>query len=210
MVDLRRDLSFVNTVAYGATMRPANTNRNTSTSTRIGRGDWIRGALTLLLEGGIEAVRVEPLALRLGVTKGSFYWHFKDRAALHAAMIEDWRDVGTRNIRDHVERSGGDARAKLRRLIGIATLNPKAAALETAMRGWARHDLAAAEALAVADHERVSYVSGLLRELGIKQDEADVRSRIVYLALIGSYFAAGNRKLARQDVWRAIERLIAP
>lgn len=200
----------VNTVAYGASMSAAKSQRTAAASRRIGRREWVREAFALLIEGGIDAVRVEPLASRLGVTKGSFYWHFEDRAALHAAMIEDWRDVGTRDIRAHVERGGGDARARLRRLIGIATLDPKAAALETAIRGWARQDERAASALLLADEERVSYVSGLLQTLGAKREDADVRSRIVYLTLIGSYFSAANRKLASKDVWRAIESLVAP
>jgi len=191
-------------------MRPANTDRKASSSTRIGRDDWLRGALAALIEGGIEAVRVEPLALRLGVTKGSFYWHFKDRAALHAAMIERWRAAGLRDIVARVEESGGTPRDKLRRLMTITALNPKAARLETAMRSWARHDDGVAKAVALTDRERLDYVSGLLAAIGVKPAAAALRARILYLMVIGGCFATGPAKIAGRDVWNEIEALIAP
>jgi AcrR family transcriptional regulator len=93
--------------------------KNETRMGRIGREEWIREALKLLLAEGIGGVRVEPLALRLKVTKGSFYWHFKDRAALHAAMLAHWQRIATRAIAERVDQAGGTPRAKLRRLIGF-------------------------------------------------------------------------------------------
>src|ERR671916_708238 len=73
--------------------------------------DWVEAARTAMAEGGIEAVAVEPLARRLGVTKGSFYWHFKDRRALLEAMLGRWERESTeavisttRSISDPLER----------------------------------------------------------------------------------------------------------
>jgi len=190
-------------VAYGLIMgaRP--------NAERIGRDEWIREALALLLREGIAGVRVEPLAVRLNVTKGSFYWHFKDRAALHQAMLDQWRAIATREIIERVERHGGSAREKLRRLIALATGGKAPGRLETAMRGWARQDAAVAEAVAAADGERIAYVSGLLRALGIKPGVADLRARILYLALIGSYFSQAERSSAGRGLWREIENLIS-
>lgn len=164
--------------------------------------------MAVLQDEGIGGVRVEPLALRLKVTKGSFYWHFKDRAALHDAMLEHWQLVGTRAIAESVEKAGGSARARLRRLMGVATTNKRAHKLETAMRGWARHDPKVAAAIAAADRVRIDYVSGLLREMGVGERAAELRSRILYLALIGSYFSAAQRVASGPDVWREIEALI--
>ena len=79
MVDIGPTLDRVNTVAYGATM---SAKFETGTGERIGPGDWVRGAFRVLLREGIAGVRIEPLAVTLGVTKGSFYWHFADRGAL--------------------------------------------------------------------------------------------------------------------------------
>lgn len=176
---------------------------------RIGRNEWIREALLLLLREGIAGVRVEPLAARLNVTKGSFYWHFKDRAALHQAMLDHWRAIATREIVERVERGGGTAREKLRRLIALATGGKAPGRLETAMRGWARQDTTVADAIAAADGERIAYVSDLLRALGIKAGVADLRARILYLALIGSYFSQAERLAAGRGVWREIEELIS-
>jgi AcrR family transcriptional regulator len=176
---------------------------------RIGRAEWVRGAFALLVREGIAGVRVEPLALRLKVTKGSFYWHFKDRAALHEAMLAWWRSDATHDIIARVEKAGGDARAKLRYLIELTALNKNAARFETAMRGWARTERKVGEAIAAADGERVAYVASLLRAMGMKARGADVRARIVYLALIGSYFSAGASVPADRDLWREIEALIA-
>lgn len=172
---------------------------------RVGREDWIGEALVLLRREGIAGVRVEPLALRLKVTKGSFYWHFNDRAALHAAMLEHWRAVTTRDVITRFDRTGGPARLKLRRLIGLATGDVAPIELDTAMREWARQDEAAAAAVAATDSERIAYIGALLREIGIKPSVADLRARILYLSVVGSYFSQAG---ARRGLWREIEALI--
>ena len=145
---------------------------------RIGPEDWIRAGLVLLARDGIDAVRVEPLAEQLNVTKGSFYWHFKDRAALHTAMLGAWQQTATREIIKLVEAEKRDARRRLSRLIELATANSKAARLETAMRSWAQHDGAAGKALASVDAERLEFVASLLRDAGLEGPTAALRARI--------------------------------
>ena len=108
--------------------------------TKAGRQDWIMAALTLLGRAGIDAVRVEPLAEKLGVTKGSFYWHFKDRDALHAAMLEAWQAGTTQNVIDRVEKESASRDGRLSQLIAIALEHSWAARLETGVRAWAKHD----------------------------------------------------------------------
>ncbi len=208
MVGIAQTLERVNTVAYGAAMGAKAETRARAASARIGRGDWLHSAFAVLVREGIEGVRVEPLAARLDVTKGSFYWHFKDRAALHAAMLEHWRAAATRDIIAQVEQAGGTPRAKLRCLIAISVHGKGAARLETAMRGWAHQDAKVAEAIAAADRERIDYVSGLLRALGVKPAVADLRARILYLMVIGSYFSAAQSMAGGRDPWREIETLI--
>jgi AcrR family transcriptional regulator len=176
---------------------------------RIGPEDWIRAGLILLARDGIDAVRVEPLAEQLGVTKGSFYWHFKDRAALHTAMLSTWQQVATREIIKLVEAEKPDPRRRLARLIELATANSKAARLETAMRSWAQHDLAASKALAGVDAERLDYVAHLLRDAGLDGATAAMRAKILYLMLIGSFFVASKTDLhAGPEVWSEIAKLI--
>jgi AcrR family transcriptional regulator len=175
---------------------------------RIGREDWIREALVMLPDEGISGVRVEPLALRLKVTKGSFYWHFKDRAELHEAMLEQWLAIATREIIVRVEAGGGTGREKLRRLIAISTAGKAPGRLETAMRGWAQQDSQVARALASADRERIAYVVGLLLELGLKPTQAELRAQILYLTVIGNYFLHASRIASGQALWREAEVII--
>jgi AcrR family transcriptional regulator len=176
---------------------------------RTGPDDWVRAGLVLLARAGIDAVRVEPLAEHLSVTKGSFYWHFKDRAALHAAMLTTWRQAATGEIIKSVEAETPDARLRLSLLIKLSTSNGKAARLETAMRAWAQHDTAAGKALASVDSERLEYVERLLREVGLERSIAATRAKILYLVLIGSFFAASKTDLhAGPELWNELEKLI--
>src|SRR3954447_14007368 len=110
--------------------------RKAGAETKAGRPDWIAAAPARPRRGGIDAVRVEPLAVKLGVTKGSFYWHFKDRDALHLAMLETWRADTTRNVITRVEAESIRKDERLTRLIGLATGNNWIARLEVAIRAW--------------------------------------------------------------------------
>ena len=170
---------------------------------RIGPGDWVRAGLELMAEHGIDAVRVEPLAVRLGVTKGSFYWHFKDRPALYAAMLEAWHGLNTGDIIERVEAGGGTGAERLGRLIELTTSNNKAARLETALRAWARSESRAAEALADVDRKRLDYVARLLVANGLKRDVSKMRAKLLYLSLIGSFFADKSAELdTDREIWR--------
>lgn len=178
--------------------------------TKAGEQDWLMAALTLLGRAGIDAVRIEPLAEKLGVTKGSFYWHFKDRDALHLAVLDAWRARATQNVIDRVEKESASPQARLSRLIAIANETSWAARLETAVRAWAKTDPRATKAVAEIDTQRLDYIVSLLRDLGIDARTARLRAQIVYLIVIGSYFAGGSRSgMTDKALWSEVERLIA-
>src|SRR2546430_17587307 len=84
--------------------------------TRTPRSRWIAEGLRALAAGGPDAVRIEPLAEALGVTKGGFYWHFADRRALLDEMLDTWERTSIDEVIERIESEGGDARARLRRL----------------------------------------------------------------------------------------------
>ena len=88
---------------------------------RTPRTGWIEEGLRALAAGGPDAVRIEPLAQALGVSKGGFYWHFDGRRALLDEMLDTWERVSVDEVIERIEGAGGDARAKLRRLSGIAS-----------------------------------------------------------------------------------------
>ena len=83
--------------------------------TRTPRSTWIEAGLGALAAGGPDAVRIEPLAQALGVTRGGFYWHFHDRRALLDEMLDTWERRSTEEVIERVEREGGDPEAKARR-----------------------------------------------------------------------------------------------
>ncbi|MGO4871203.1 MAG: TetR/AcrR family transcriptional regulator [Roseiarcus sp.] len=170
-------------------------------NTRLGKQQWIDAGLRALSEYGVEAVRVERLAATLHVTKGSFYWHFKDRRSLLEALLETWRTRATNAIIDEVEAKGGDAVAKLRALSTIVSRID--GRLDRAVRVWAGQDEMARGALGEIDRRRLDYLTSLFAELSFTPEEAVARARLVYHALIGQ-FAMGERVVRAK---RLAERL---
>ncbi len=116
---------------------------------RTPRSAWIDQGLRALAAGGPDAVRVEPLARALGVTKGGFYWHFENRSTLLDEMLDVWERVSIDEVIARVETDGGDARERLRRLFHIATTPASRDVLraDLAVRDWARRDAAVARRL---------------------------------------------------------------
>ena len=172
---------------------------------RLSREAWIGAGLARLAEAGVEAVRVEPLARALGVTKGSFYWHFADRAALLAAMLETWRAATTTAIIDEVERDGGAAGDRLRRLsLIVAGIDGRP---DNAMRAWAATDVTVATAIAEMDATRLAYLEKLYAEIGFDPSNARARAEFVYQALVGR-FALNPAPLSAEKRAERLEILV--
>src|SRR5713101_534872 len=111
-----------------------------SAPTRTPRSSWIEEGLRALAAGGPDAVRIEPLARALGVTRGGFYWHFDDRRALLEEILDTWERVGVDEVIERVEREGGDASAKLQRLSALAASSEEPLRIDLAIRDWARRE----------------------------------------------------------------------
>lgn len=167
---------------------------------RKSREAWIEAAVDLLGEGGVDKVRVEPLARRLGVTKGSFYWHFEDRAALLDAMLQAWEQTGTEAVIEAVERTGAGPRERATRLWSLTVSDPRLTS-ELAIRDWARRDDDVAARVRRVDDRRMSYLRQLMREIGVAVDEVEARSMLMYSLLIGNEFiVAGHGRRSRKRV----------
>jgi AcrR family transcriptional regulator len=154
-------------------------------SQKLGRQDWLATALKVLAESGIEAVRVEPLAKLMNVTKGSFYWHFKNREDLLNAMLREWETRETDDIIKQVEEAGGDASAKLLYLFQLAYEDD--GQLEKAMRTWAANDARAAAVIAQIDQRRLNYLQDLFLQIGFPAIEAKARARLAYYSWVGEF-----------------------
>jgi AcrR family transcriptional regulator len=167
--------------------------------TRTPRIEWIRQALRALADGGPDAVRVEPLARALGVTRGGFYWHFADRRALLDAVLDTWERSTTEEVAEYLESKGGDARAKLRRLFTLTS--PSVVRTDLAVRDWARRDKTVAERLRRIDNRRMGYLRSLFSAFSPDTGEVEARSFLAFSLLIGNhYIAADHGSLRRTDV----------
>jgi AcrR family transcriptional regulator len=160
--------------------------------TRTPRGRWVDEGLLALAAGGPEAVRIEPLAKALGVTKGGFYWHFHDRRALLEEMLEAWERVGIDEVIERIESEGGDARAKLRRLFSLATSSERLLRIDLAVRDWARREPAVAERLRRADNRRMEYMRSLFGAFCPDEADVEVRCLLAFSLWIGNHFIAAE------------------
>jgi AcrR family transcriptional regulator len=179
--------------------------------TRSGRQlspeDWLDAAFSAFSKGGVDAVRVEALARSLQVTRGSFYWHFKDRGALLMALLDRWRRDETALIIDAVEAAGGPAEARLLKLLETCARND--GHLELALRTWAATDQAARDAVVRADLERREYLTTLLVEHGMDTATAADRARLAYAAWLGEYLQHAVPVLEeRLESMRALHRMV--
>ena len=164
---------------------------------RLNRQAWLDAGLAKLAEEGPQALKVMGIAQYLGVTKGSFYWHFLDLQAYKAAVLQEWESKHTHKLMRHAEAVGADARATLRFLLK-ATLSQKSP-LGSAVRAWALSDENVAQAQARVDKDRLSYVAALLREMGWPPDDAAALSRCIYYTVIG-YFNTGAQAMTERDI----------
>jgi len=181
-----------------------------TTRERLGEVEWVSAATRLLADDGIEAVRVEPLAAALGVTKGSFYWHFPDRRALLDAVLDAWEQRATSAVIAHVETAAGPPSERLSRLFALIGRSRRAPGVEHAIRAWGAIDPRARSVLARVDARRERYVRGLLRGLGLPVGVARRRARFLYLALIGEFtWVAHGGPPSGPGPWRELVRLLS-
>lgn len=154
-----------------------------ATKPRLTAQDWADAALTAIGEGGLAAVAVEPLAVRLGTTKGSFYWHFANRDALIEAALNRWSEIHTEEMISEVE-AEPDPRRRVRLLFGEAIASATSGSLEVTLLATAAHPQVA-DALRRVTERRVSYVAELFAGIGFPEPEARRRGLLAYTVYLG-------------------------
>lgn len=150
---------------------------------RLTAQDWIDFAVATLAREGADALKADVLARKLGVSRGSFYWHFTDLGDFHAQVIEHWRQTTTEAIIADIEQHDSRERrldALLRRAFAHG------AALEIRMRAWADANPIAARAVAEVDRRRRDYLEKLLVEAGITPPVAAARAQLLYWTYLGA------------------------
>jgi AcrR family transcriptional regulator len=178
---------------------------------RTTREQWIEEGLRALAEGGPEAVRVEALAKRLGVTKGGFYGSFTDREALLTAMLDTWERESTDEVLDRVEREGGNSRTKITRAGVLTFSDDRLLPIDLAIRDWARRDETVAARLRAVDNRRMGLLREMIATFCTDPDEVEARSLLAFCLAIGEHFLVadhGDRSRA-QVLGRAADLLFA-
>ena len=178
---------------------------------RTPRSAWVEVALQALATGGPDAIRIEALAARLGVSKGGFYWHFKDRQALLEEMLDIWEQSVVADVIAQVESDPGEPRAKLQHLFDLAASSPDLLPVELALRDWSRRDKVVAARLHRIDNQRMEYLRTLFAPICADEDDVEARSTLAFSLFIGSNFILAEHpgKSRRQVLQLAIDRLLA-
>ncbi|SFC90178.1 TetR/AcrR family transcriptional regulator [Streptomyces aidingensis] len=154
-------------------------------TSRLSARDWADAALDAIRDGGLAAVAVEPLAARLGTTKGSFYWHFSGRDALVTAALERWEERETEAVILEIGEAGTPGE-RLRRLFRITTAAAarESGPIELALLADAGHPAVAAAVRRVTGR-RIAYLVDLFAEHGCPPAEARQRALLAYTGYLG-------------------------
>ena len=151
---------------------------------RLTRDDWITAALGAIADGGLAAVGVEPLAARLGATKGSFYWHFENRDALLEAAIRRWEKETTTDVAADITAAHDAPASQFRRLVAAVIERAEQDRVGPALLASATHP-AVAPALERVTATRLNLIATVLRRLGFPPAEARRRALLAYSAYLG-------------------------
>jgi AcrR family transcriptional regulator len=174
----------------------------TPRSTRRSVDDWIGAALELIAEEGVGADKIDRLCGRLGVTKGSFYWHFDDLASFLAAVAERWGESRDALRDSFASLADVEPRERISAMLELM-LDPDSWALERAVREWAQTDDGVRKRVARTDRWIFEEVRRAMVELGFDKEDAEIRARGLFYASVGFIHAAprtvrgGARQRAR-------------
>ncbi|MCV2216260.1 TetR/AcrR family transcriptional regulator [Thauera sp. Sel9] len=154
---------------------------------QLDRQSWINAAIEVMAEEGIAGLRVEVLAKRLKVTKGSFYWHFDDRRDLLLAILQHWKEGRICDIIKQTRVQPGKELAQVYHVIDVysASRNRRGMMIELAVRDWARRDAEAAAIVAEVDDVRLRCARDLFLACGVPMEEASSRCMLLYAYVFG-------------------------
>jgi AcrR family transcriptional regulator len=190
-------LSGVNTLVYGQVM-----------SDRLTKSDWIEHGLRTLANGGANALKVGPMATKLKVSRGSFYWHFRDIADFRSQVLQSWQELMTDQVIRDLEAAKAEP-DRLKHLMRRAFVTKRS--LDRAIRSWAAEDKDVATIVASVDAHRVAYIAKLLVAAGVESRRALPRAAFMYWAYLGQVIVMDPRHssisaLAMDDISDLFEK----
>ena len=152
---------------------------------RLTKDDWLRHGLRTLAGKGPGALQVAPLSTQMQVSRGSFYWHFRDLSDFKAQVLQRWAETTTEAVQRELQVVAAPSE-RLRLL--ITRVFGARRTLDRAIRAWAATDEAVAAVVASVDVRRVAYITDLLRAAGVDEPVAKRRGAFLYWALLGQAF----------------------
>lgn len=155
------------------------------------REEWLDVARDTLIRGGVEAVTVQSISRKLGVTRGGFYGYFGSRSTLLKRLIQDWQDVNTRALRRIAAADRSDGAAQFKDLVNMwiedDDYSPE---YDSAIRDWGRRSPEVARTVHKVDNERIALIQRIFLNLGFRGLEAQIRARVTYYHQVGYYALA--------------------
>jgi AcrR family transcriptional regulator len=179
--------------------------RSASSAPRLTVDDWVQAGFATLAEEGLTAIKVDRLCQRLGVTKGSFYWHFDDIGTYLDALIAAWAERRLDDRRTFEDLGALPARERLSHMLSTLT-SPQLWMLERAIREWGRSDPKVAAAVRTGDRWIAGVVRRAFIDAGFKPAEAEFRARACFAAGLGFIHLSEPRSSDEQT--RELERFL--
>ena len=163
--------------------------RGRKSGARLNREEWLKQALAVLSKNGQAGMRIEALSAAIGVSRGSFYWHFENRSDFVRALLQHWFENYTQSVPDLVNRDGGSAEERLARLFEVIH-GQQMTKYDVAIRSWALRDPGVEHRVEDTDRYRLDFIRGLFSEMGFVENELEVRARscLSFLTLEYSMF----------------------
>lgn len=166
---------------------------------KASREDWLQATLDVLRERGIEGVKVVAIARRLGLTSGSFYWHFKNLKDLLDSVLTYWEEALTGHIIEDALRFEGPPKERIR-LLMQQVIREDASRPDGAIAVWAKSDADAALSYKRAMDRRFEFSLWLFQEAGFEPKDAEIRGRMMVMTLMGET----TNGLKKRDDWADI------
>ena len=162
---------------------------------RLSRNEWLGRALDALAKEGGSVLTIDELVQRLGVSRGSFYWHFKNRADFARQLVDYWSEFFTQGVSQETNELEGSAKERLLSLME-RIVSDQLTRYDIAIRAWASRNRIAARGVKKVDEFRLSYVRSLFDEMGFKGEELEMRTRtfVVFYSLEPGLFVDISRK----------------
>lgn len=193
------------------TRQPRRTSRKMPEKAQLTRDDWLDAAAGEVAAGGFSQLRVLTLSKKLGVTRGSFYWHFKDHEDLVVSFLDRWRDRRFHELQ-YWKPHGDDVETELRRILELlltdASRNIRRLQVELAVRDYARRNDYAADLVTEVDTARINQNCTLFQRLSSDSQRVKDLSLLLYVATIGSQVVLTGKKGDEATI-RRIEDLMA-